>query len=242
MNVFRKLGRPSPGALTLTAFLAVVFANTAAAQGPAPAAPAPVVPAATLTVPATLEKAPDAAGFIQRWLLLEPIDANGLTDNVVQATVKKDYFPNQFTVVPHDGDKVTVGGTELTWHAVETKNYNVNLFHFARSQGKKTSNVLFWVVTVVNSPQEMHNVRLAIGSNAASVWWVNGEEVTGIYGDRQTVIDDGVSKRLTLKKGQNVVRGAVVNAGGATDFCVRFLDADDKPLKGFTVSVGGVRK
>jgi hypothetical protein len=88
----------------------------------------------------------------------------------------------------------------------------------------------------------MHNVRLAIGSNAASVWWVNGEEVTGIYGDRQTVIDDGVSKRLTLKKGQNVVRGAVVNGGGATDFCVRFLDADDKPLKGFTVSVGSVRK
>jgi len=242
MNVLRNLGRPSPGALTLAAFLILAAANTASAQGRAPAEPAPVVPAATLIVPATPEKAPDAAGFIQRWLLLEPIDANGLTDNVVQATVKKEYFPNQFTVVPHDGDKVTVGGAELTWHAVDTKNYNVNLFHFARSFGKKTSNVLFWVVTVVNSPKEMHNVRLAIGSNAASVWWVNGEEVTGIYGDRQTVIDDGVSKRLTLKKGQNVVRGAVINGGGATDFCVRFLDADDKPLKGFTVSVGAVRK
>jgi hypothetical protein len=24
---------------------------------------------------------------------------------------------------------------------------------------------------------------------------------------------------------------------GATDFCARFLDAEDKPLKGFTVSV-----
>jgi len=242
MNVLRNLGRPSPGALTLTAFLVAAFANTAAAQGPPPAAPPPVVPAATLIPPATAEKAPDAAGFIQRWLLLEPIDANGLTDNVVQATVKKEYFPSQFTVIPHDGDKVTVGGTELTWHAVDTKNYNVNLFHFARSFGKKTSDVLFWAVTVVNSPEEMHNVRLAIGANAASVWWVNGVEVAGVYGDRQTVIDDGVSKRLTLKKGQNVVRGAVINAGGATDFCVRFLDADDKPLKGFTVSVGAVRK
>ena len=241
MNLVRNLDRPLLGPLTLTAFL-LVAAHTAAAQGRAPAGPAPVVPAATLMAPATPEKAPDAAGFIQRWLLLEPIDANGLTDNVVQAIVKKEYFPNQFTVIPHDGDKVTVGGAELTWHAVDTKNYNVNLFHFARSLGKNTSNVLFWVVTVVNSPQEMHNVRLAIGSNAASVWWVNGEEVIGIYGDRQTVIDDGVSKRLTLKKGQNVVRGAVVNGGGATDFCVRFLDADDKPLKGFTVSVGGVHK
>ena len=84
----------------------------------------------------------------------------------------------------------------------------------------------------------MRGVRLAIGSNAASVWWVNGQEVIGIYGDRQTVIDDGVSKRLTLKKGPNIVRAAIVNGGGATDFCARFLDADDKPLKGFTVSVG----
>jgi hypothetical protein len=88
----------------------------------------------------------------------------------------------------------------------------------------------------------MPGVRLAIGSNAASVWWVNGKEVIGIYGDRQTVIDDGVSKRLTLHKGANVVRAAIVNGGGATDFCARFLDAEDKPLKGYTVSLAEVRK
>ena len=55
---------------------------------------------------------------------------NGLTDNVVQAMVKKEYFPDQFTVIPKDGDKVTVDGKELTWHAVDTKLYNVNLYHF----------------------------------------------------------------------------------------------------------------
>jgi hypothetical protein len=78
-------------------------------------------------------------------------------------------------------------------------------------------------------------VRLAIGSNAASVWWVNGQEVIAIYGDRQTVIDDGVSKRLTLKKGRNVVRAAIVNGGGATDFCARLLDAENRPLQAFTI-------
>jgi hypothetical protein len=86
----------------------------------------------------------------------------------------------------------------------------------------------------------MPNVRLAIGSNAASVWWVNGQEVIGIYGDRQTVVDDGVSKRITLKKGPNIVRVAVVNNGGATDFCARFLDADDKPITNLTLSVGNI--
>jgi hypothetical protein len=191
----------------------------------------------TLSAPATRDAAPDADGFIPRWLLLEPIPANGLTDNQVKAIVGKEYFPGQFTVIPHDGDKVTVGGTELAWHAVDTKLYNVNLFHFARALNKPTTNVLFWAVTIVNSPREMSNVRLAIGSNAASVWWLNGKEVIGIYGDRQTVIDDGVSKRLTLNKGANIVRAAIVNGGGATDFCARFLDPDDKPLKGYTVSL-----
>mgnify|MGYP000923941412 CR=1 FL=1 len=202
----------------------------------------PSISPVTLTSPVSPAKAPDVNGFIQRWLLLEPIAANGLTDNVVQTLVKKDYFPDQFTVVPRDGDKVTVAGSELTWHAVDTKNYNVNLFHFARSHAKNTTNVLFWAVTVVDSPQELRNVRLAIGSNAASVWWLNGKEVIGIYGDRQTVIDDGVSKRLTLQKGHNIVRAAIVNGGGATDFCARFLDADDKPVKGVTVNLNAVSR
>jgi hypothetical protein len=155
----------------------------------------------------------------------------------VQAVVKKEYFPNQFSVVPHDGDVMTVGEESLTWHAVDTIAYNVNLFHFAYARNKPTSNVLFWAVTVVHAPQNMPNVRLAIGSNAASIWWLNGQEVIGIYNDRQTVIDDGVSKRLTLNKGPNVIRAAIVNAGGATDFCARFLDANDNPVKGMVVSL-----
>jgi hypothetical protein len=78
-------------------------------------------------------------------------------------------------------------------------------------------------------------VRLAIGSNAASVWWLNGQEVIGIYGDRQAVIDDGVSRRVMLNKGSNTIRVAVVNGGGATDFCARFLDADDDPVRQISV-------
>ena len=213
-------------------FLAIAAVSGDAAQPPAP----------TLTRPASPEKAPNADGFIQRWLLLEPIGASGLTDSAVQAAVRKEYFPDQLAVIPHDGDKVTVGSAELTWHAVDTRNYNVNLYHFAYALGKPTSNVLFWAVTIVNCPQEMRGVRLAIGSNAASVWWVNGKEVIGIYNDRQATIDDGVSKRLTLNKGPNIVRCAVINSPGLSNMCARFLDANDEPLKGFTVSAGQAGK
>jgi hypothetical protein len=225
MKVSRK---PIP----MLAALAVTAVSFVAAQTP------PTV----LTKPVSAEKPTGSDGFIQRWMLLEPIGVTGLTDSAVQATVKKEYFPDQFSVIPRDGDKVAVGSADLIWHAVDTKDYNVNLYRFSNGLGKKTSDVLFWAVTTVNSPREISGVRLAIGSNAGSVWWFNGEEVIGIYGDRQTVIDDGVSRRLTLKKGPNILRAAIVNGGGATDFCARFLDADDKPLKGLVVSVGEVRK
>ena len=83
----------------------------------------------------------------------------------------------------------------------------------------------------------MAGVRLAIGSNAASEWWLNGEEVVGLYNDRQSVIDDGVSKRLTLKRGANVIRAAVVIGAGATDFCARFLDGNDRPITTVAVAL-----
>jgi hypothetical protein len=195
--------------------------------------------AVTVTVPvARAQSAARADGFLQRWLVLEPIRVAGqLTDSAVQAAVTSPPFPGALTDVPRSGETLTVGDTEVAWHAVDTIDYNVNLYHFAYALHKPTSNVLFWVVTVVNVPREMSNVRLAIGSNAASVWWVNEQRVIGIYNDRQTVIDDGVSKRLTLKKGPNVIRAAIINAGGATDFCARFLDGEDRPITGMTVSL-----
>src|SRR4029079_19793073 len=185
--------------------------------------------------PKTEETKPGPDGFIRRWLVLEPIPATGLTDSIVQAAVKKGSFVTEVSAIPRDEEKVNVESAQLTWHALDTSNYNLNLFHFARSLDKNTSNVLFWVVTVVHAPREMRDVRLAIGSNAASVWWVHRQEAIGIYGDRQAVIDDGVSKRLTLKKGPNVIRAAVVNGGGATDFCAPFLDAEDRPLTALTI-------
>lgn len=230
-----------PCMISIRRFLVLAVGIAAVAAFPATAA-AQRRPAPTLTRPATSAKAPDEEGFIRRWLVLEPISASGLTDSAVQAAVRREYFPNQFMVIPRDGGKVSVEGADLTWHAMDTKLYNVNLYHFAYALGKPTSNVLFWAVTVVDCPQEFKDVRLAIGSNAASVWWVNGREVIGIYGDRQAVIDDGVSKRLTLKKGSNVVRCAVVNGGGATDFCARFLDKNDAPIKNFVVNLGATVK
>src|SRR5574344_801848 len=204
--------------------------------------------------PATAgEMKPDAEGFIRRWLLLEPISNPNrsntvFTDSYIREAFAKEYFKDQFTVLPKDGDKVTVTvpkaapaarGMEkvkLTWHALESTRFNVKLFRFATNLTPNKYGVIFWAVTVINAPTEMKNVRMAVRSNSASMWWLNGEEAVILSGDRRMVADDCVSGRLTLKQGKNIVRGAVINGPGMSDFCLRFLDENGQPLKGITVS------
>jgi len=218
---------------TLIALSLAAFAFSAAqAQSDAPRPPA-----ATLTQPKGAAQRVDARGFIRRWVVLEPIAVPGrLTESAVQEALKSASWAGD-DALPKDGDQASLAGAAQTWHALETVNYNVNLYHFAWSLSKPTSNALFWATTVVDSPREMQNVRLAIGSNAASRWWLNGEPVIALNDDRQAVIDDGVSRRLTLRKGRNVIRAAIINGGGATDFCARFLDENDKPIAGLDVSL-----
>jgi hypothetical protein len=187
-------------------------------------------------------RAPDTNGFLQRWLLLEPINKPNrgntvFTDSYVRNAFNTEYFPEQFTVVPRDGDKVMVAGQELAWHALDSTNFNVKLFRFADGVNKQTYGVIFWAVTVVNSPRELKNVRMAVGSNSASMWWLNGKEAVGLFGDRRMVMDDCVSPRLTLKQGRNVIHGAVINGPGMSDFCVRFIDEQGNPIKDLTLSL-----
>ena len=187
-------------------------------------------------------KAPDRDGFLQRWLLLEPISKPNrsntvFTDSYIRKAFTNEYFPNQFTVVPRDGDKVTVAGQELVWHALDSSLFNVKLFRFADAVNKPPYGVIFWAVTVVDSPRELRAVRMAVGSNSASMWWLNGKEAVILSGDRRMVMDDCVSKRLTLNKGRNIIRGAVINGPGMSDFCVRFIDEQGEPVKGITVNL-----
>lgn len=210
---------------------------------------------------------PDANGFIRRWMLLEPIDYNVrsntiLTDSYLNENLSKQYFKGQFDdkKLPRDGEKVTATGIALAggprdtrmqmgpaqtkevkqtlrWHALESNTYNVKVFRFAESYGCQPYNSLFWGVTVIDCPEDMDGVRLAIGSNGASMWWLNGERVLTLDGDRRMVEDDCVSQRLSLKKGRNILRFALVNGPGLSDLCARFIDEQSNPVKNYSIKV-----
>ena len=212
--------------------------------------------------------APDAEGFIHRWMLLEPINKPNsgntvFTDSYLREHFNREYFKGQQTILPKDGQKVqavfkqeqapagfgrgmgqqaqpaqpevkTVKQT-LTWHALDSENMNVKLFRFAEKWGEQVYGVLFWAVTIIDCPEEIKDVRLAVGSNSASMWWLNGEETLLLSGDRRMVKDDAMSSRVTLKKGRNVLRGAIINGPGMSDFCVRFLDEKGNPVTNYTI-------
>ena len=184
------------------------------------------------------------------------------TDSYLREHFNREYFKGQQTIIPKDGQKVkavfkqeqapagfgrgmqqgpaqpevkTVT-QELTWHALDSENMNVKLFRFAEKWGEKVYGVLFWAVTIIDCDEDIENVRLAVGSNSASMWWLNGKETLLLSGDRRMVKDDAVSPRLTLKKGRNILRGAIINGPGMSDFCVRFIDEKGQPVKNYKVT------
>ena len=197
--------------------------------------------------PATATPAkPDEEGFIRRWMLLEPIDKPNSGNTVftihtfaghwreeVPAGFGRGFGQPQEPAKP----KIVNVNQTLTWHALDSENMNVKLFRFAEKWGQQVYGVLFWAVTIINCDEDIENVRLAVGSNSASMWWLNGKETLLLSGDRRMVKDDAMSPRITLKKGRNILRGAIINGPGMSDFCVRFLDENGKPVTNYNVTI-----
>ena len=207
---------------------------------------------------------PDDRGFIRRWLLLDPISKPNrgntvFVDSYVRTNLDTGWNKGEF-VLPKEGDKITMEvefqkpvdmsagrpmwGAEpeselkkvkLYWHAVDSKLFNVKLYRYAVGTETGRYGMICRAVTVIDVPEDLENVRLAGGSNSASMWWIDGEEALILSGDRRMVMDDGVSKRMTLKKGRHILTGAVINGPGMSDFCVRFVDENGNPVMNYNI-------
>ena len=194
----------------------------------------------------TSSATPDQDGFIRRWLLLEPISKKSMkeyssnlnfTYKFMPQELNKEYYPGQFKKFPKDGQKVKIAATgqTLQWHALDSKRFNTKLFRFASGMKKQMYSVLFWATTIIDCEEEIKDVRLAAGSNGASMWWLNGENVLTLESDRRMVKDDGTSNRITLHKGRNILRVAVANGPGMSDMCARFIDENGNPVTGYLI-------
>ncbi len=243
-----------------------ISAINAFAQGPGPGGPGPGGPGGpggfgrgpalppiplaedtthTLTkhfITATnIKKTPDARGFIQRWLVLEPVKNNLRSNSAITESYLKNAFATQnfspdYNIVPKAGQTVKIGSQDLKWHALDSKGFNFNLYQFSYATNTTRAGVLFWLVTVIDCPQEIKNVRLAAGVNSGGAFWLNGKEILTVPGDKDIIVDNVASPLVTLNKGRNVLRAAIINGQGMCNFVARFVDEAGKPVTRFTLS------
>ena len=181
----------------------------------------------------------DDEGFIRNWVVLDPIALGDTAATHEEDTQKpmfnKQYFDGQKDGMPQDGDKVKVEGKDVTWHAHAAGDYAIDFEKIAADASKEPTNAMYFGVAYIMSPEQKDGVKLAIGSDDSSVWWLNGSEVIRVYSGRGVDKDQDQAENLTLKKGLNVLRFAVINGDGPAGACARFLDKGGSPLKEITI-------
>jgi hypothetical protein len=181
----------------------------------------------------------DDEGFIRNWVILEPIalgdTANTHEEDTQKPMFNKQYFDGQKDGMPQDGDKVKVDGKDATWHAHAASDYAIDFEKIAADASKEPTNALYLGVAYIMAPEQKDGVKLAIGSDDSSVWWLNGNEVIRVYAGRGVDKDQDAAENLTLKKGLNVLRFAVINGDGPAGACARFMDKGGAAIKEITI-------
>jgi hypothetical protein len=173
----------------------------------------------------------DDEGFITKWLLLAPIPldegqsgADGLA---------KEQLKDEGKLTPKAGDKTKAGKEELTWKEYSAKQYYFDLNDFL---GKQTEDCVGYAVVYLVADKEHKGVKMKTGSDDQCRVYLNGKQVLN-QTDARPLEKDQDSTEVTLQEGVNVLVFKVVNEKVDWSGCVRFLDSDDKPVKGLKVQL-----
>jgi hypothetical protein len=173
----------------------------------------------TLALPVQSRLAPDADGFIHDWLVLAPIAINGESG---ATEIDTDFLHGEASILPKAGDKVTAGGSELTWTAHKAPDYFIDFLEaFGKNRGEFVAG---YAVTYVFAPEAM-DVTLSLSSNDQGKAWLNGKEVFK-FTDARGLEKDSDRIPVTLQKGRNVLILKVVNETNNWQGCARFMKGE----------------
>lgn len=168
---------------------------------------------------------PDSDGYIRNWLMLAPIairDGETCADALL-----KDLIPQESTLRPKAGDKVTVGGKELSWRAVTAA---TNYVDFNETLKSINDHVAGYVVTYVECDADTPDVVMAVASNDQGRIYFNGIDIYAFTEARPLLLDADKGK-VTLKKGTNVIVFKITNEQNSWQGAMRLLDKSGAPLK-----------
>jgi hypothetical protein len=182
-----------------------------------------------MLAPVQNTSSPDAEGFIRDWLVLAPIAIEGESG---ADQIDKDFIAGEAAAKPKAGDKVTVGGNELTWTAHKSADYYIDfLAAFGKTHGEY---VAAYAVTYIVADEDM-KLTLALSSNDQGKAWLNGQQVFR-FADTRTLEKDSDRSEVTLKKGRNVLVLKVINETNNWQGCARFLK-DGAPVQNLRIAL-----
>ena len=171
----------------------------------------------------------DAEGFIRTWLVLAPIAINGESG---AAEIDRDLLKGEATVKPKAGDKVTVGGKDVSWTEHKTADYFIDFLQsFGKERGEYVAGyAVAYVIAEADTP-----VTLALSTNDQGKAWLNGKQVFK-FADTRVLEKDTDRVDVVLTKGQNVLMLKVINEVNNWQGCARFLK-DGAPVKNLKISL-----
>ena len=174
---------------------------------------------------------PDADGYIRHWLMLAPIAlAEGETGS---EAIFKEQIKDEATLRPKAGDKLKIGGKELTWKNITAA---TNHFDFAASVNTLGEKEAGYAVTYIECETEKPDVIMAVASNDQGRIYFNGVDIY-VWSEPRGLVLDSERGRITLKKGINVIVFKIVNEQGNWQGAMRFLDKVGAPLKNLKIKL-----
>jgi hypothetical protein len=174
---------------------------------------------------------PDSDGYVRHWLMLAPI---ALPDGETCAeALLKEQIKDEAALRPKAGDKLKVGGKELTWQRITA---STNYFDFNEVLKSVNDHVVGFVVTYIECDQERPDVVLAVASNDQGRIYFNGVDIYAFTEARPLMLDADKG-RVTLKRGVNVFVFKVLNEQNSWQGAMRFLDKAGAPLKGLKIKL-----
>ncbi len=173
----------------------------------------------------------DPEGYIRDWVMLAPIP---LPDGETCAeSLLKDQIRNESALRPKAGDKVRIGGKELSWRNVTA---STNYFDFNETLKSSNDHVAGYMVTYIECDQDVPEVTLAVGSNDQGRIYFNGVDIYAFTEARPLMLDADKG-RITLRKGVNVIVFKITNEQNSWQGAMRLMDKAGTPLKNVKVKL-----
>ena len=174
---------------------------------------------------------PDPDGYIRHWLMLAPIplaDGDSGSEAIFRQQIR-----DEATLRPQAGDKVTVGGKELTWENITA---TTNYVDFNAALKTVNDRAAGYAVTYIECETERPDVIMAVASNDEGRIYFNGVDIY-VFGEPRTLMLDADKGKVTLKKGINVIVFKVINEQNAWQGAMRLLDKSGAPLKDVNIKL-----